>query len=417
MENMLPKSVGMILAIMAAMTMIVGLASADRMEWYQLRVAGSRPDSREGAAFFVRKTGDIAMFGGYQENNAVFTTQNVFFNDVVQLDVTTNSSCGNPGTPGCTPETEFYTWRRLHNGTQSVAPAKRALFCWAYDSNTDLLYIFGGVNYTNSFSSFTFYNDTWLFNFSSLTWTLLAPSNPPSNRAGCSCARSGNDMYMFGGASLNASSVSIASDELWKFNFGSLQWTFLGSKIRNTTMDPWPGARLQFNFLKLPRVEKIFLTDGFRENAQGVSLPYNDVWIYDVPTGTWDNLDNAGHPAVIREYMAAVPLSNRYVLFQGGDAQGNRTARDVCLPPLTCFIASTPTDNTFLYDIKRERFTELFLDKLPPPLRRAMAVLSAEDIVLMFGGHNWDGTNGVGTLRDRHTWALEPKNKYLNDFF
>jgi len=338
-----------------------------------------------------------------------------FFNDVRQLDRTFNSSCADPDTPGCSPDTEFYTWRRLHNGTESPAPAKRALFCWAYDKDGDNLFIFGGVNYTNTFTSFAFYNDTWKFSFTSNTWTLLSVTNPPSARAGNSCSRIGNNMYMFGGAFLNPSRVSIALDEFWKFNINTFVWTFLGSKVQNTTSAPWPGARLQFNFLKLPRQDKIFLTDGFKEDVFGVAHPYNDVWVYDQSANSWTNLDNAGHPTIIREYMAAVALSNRYILFQGGDAQGNRTAADLCLPPLICFIAASPTDNTFIYDIKKEKFNELFLDHLPPPLRRAQATITNEAIVLMFGGFNFDGTNGVGPLRDRHTWTLEPKSKYLKD--
>jgi len=400
---------------------IVGFAFAhgsDKMDWYHLRVAGSRPPSREGGAFFTRRNGDIAMFGGFQENNAINQGPNVFFNDVQNLDRSFNSSCGLPNTPGCSPETEFYTWERLHNGTQGTAPERRALFCWAYDNERDDLYIFGGVNYTNTFSSFTFFNDTWKFNFATNQWTKLNPVPSPSARAGCSCVPNGNRMYMFGGSVLNSNFVAVASDELWRFSFENHNWVFMGSQNANTTGNqPWPGERLQFNFLKLPRVDKFFLTDGFRENAVGTSIPYNDVWLYDVSEARWTQLANTGAPAIVREYMGAVALSNRYVLFQGGDAQGNRTAADLCHPPLICFIAASPTDNTFLYDIKNERFYELFLDRLPPPLRRPMMTLTKEDLVLMFGGHNFDGTNGVGTLRDRHTWALEPKGRLLKDFF
>jgi len=384
-------------------------------EWYQLTVAGSRPDGREGAAWFVRKTGDIVLFGGYQEVISV-TLQgpNVFFNDVQQLTVTFNSSCGDPHTPGCTPETAFYTWVRLHNGTQSAAPAPRSLFCWAYDPSQDALFVYGGANYTNTFSSLTFYNDTWKFDFGTLLWTQLFPTNIPFSRGGTNCARVDNFMYMFGGAYTNSMHQDIGNDELWKFNLNTYQWIFVGSKLENRTDGgPWPGPRLQNNWLSLPGTDKMFLTDGFIENLENVADPYNDIWIYDVSDSAWTSLANTGHPLVKREYMAAVALSSRYVLFQGGDAQGNRTAADICKPPLLCFVAATPTDNTFIYDIKKQRWTELYLDREVPPLKRAQAVLSQENLVLLFGGYNFDGNNGIGTMRDRHTWALEPSAKYF----
>jgi len=80
---------------------------------------------------------------------------------------------------------------------------------------------------------------------------------------------------------------------------------------------------------------------------------------------------------------------------------------------LICFVAATPTDNTFIYDLKKQRWTELYLEREVQPLKRAMAVLSQENLVLLFGGYNFDGTNGVGMMRDRHTWALQPEAKYL----
>jgi len=409
------NTAGIIALLLLSIGIIASVSASEKMEWYHLRVAGARPDSREGAAFFTRKTGDMVVFGGFQENNALNQAPNIFFNDVQQLDRTFNSSCGLPGTPGCTPDTEFYTWERLHNGTQSSAPTKRALFCWAYDNDEDQLYIFGGVNYTNTFSSITFFNDTWVFDFATNLWTQLFPTVFPSKRAGTSCARVGDDMYLFGGSNINSAFVSLAFDDLWKFSFTTHEWTFIGSKIQNTTSALWPGERIQHHFIRLPRADKIFLTDGFKEDSTGKALPYDDVWVYDVSSGTWDNLDNEGRPAIVREYTGAVALSNRYVLFQGGDAQGNRTAADVCFPPLFCFIASTPTDNTFLYDIQKEQFFEFFLDRLVPPLRRAMMTLTKEDLVLIFGGHNFDGRNGIGSMRDRHTWALEPQSKYLKD--
>jgi len=400
--------------ILLMISMIAFIEADDTMSWYHLRVAGYRPDSREGAAFFTRSTGDLVLFGGFQENNAINTGPNIYFNDMFQLDVTRNTSCGDPQTPGCNVNTEFYTWRRIQNGTN--APEKRALFCWAYDKQGDRLYIFGGVNYTNTFTSFTFYNDTWRFDFSTNLWTKLATTDSPAKRAGVSCTAYNGNMYLFGGSALTPSFVSIAYDELWRLNFASLTWTLLGSENLNQSGGlPWPQERLQFNFLELPGTDRFFLTDGFRENQFGVAMPFNDVWIYDVSADRWTQLDNEGHPTVIREYMAAVALSSRFIMFQGGDAQGNRTAADVCKPPLVCFIASSPTDNTFIYDIEREEFTELFLDRTLPPLRRAMMTRTKENLITLFGGHNFDGANGVGALRDRHTWALEPKARYLNN--
>jgi len=69
-----------LITILLLSTIALSYSKSDKMDWFQLRVAGSRPDSREGAAFFTRKTGDIVLFGGYQENTAInIGLQNVFF--------------------------------------------------------------------------------------------------------------------------------------------------------------------------------------------------------------------------------------------------------------------------------------------------------------------------------------------------
>jgi len=158
------------------------------------------------------------------------------------------------------------------------------------------------------------------------------------------------------------------------------------------------------------------MTDGFAENSFGIAMPFRDIWIYDTSANKWIQLNNTGAPDIIREYLGAVALSTRYILIQGGDAQ-TANAAAICTPGgLTCFVADSPTDDTFIYDIYLQKTTRVILDHTVQQLKRTMLTLTKQNTVLLFGGHNFDGANGVGDIRDRNLYGLLPRAKYLTGY-
>jgi len=373
------------------------------MQWHFTSVWGWQPFSREYGNYFMRKNGDIILWGGYTEQLVVNQGPNIFYNDMYAF------------------KPSNATWTQLNNG-QGVAPSGRVTACGGYNAEEDAFYLFGGGNFSNTFTYIVFLDDTWKYSFATNTWHQLTPTGArqPGPRAGQSCLSLGTSFYMFGG-SLPPNPDIIDSDELWRFEMsGEGEWFFIGN---GSTRATWPINRdvaffdaLTNNVLALSIGEThLPLAPGSHDILTTVQ---QDFWLYYIDSNTWVELADTNKPDGPREFQAITALSTRWIMYQNGDNNvlHNLTASETCLPPLLCFIESNVTDETFFYDTFLQRWSQFEPVLKPPKTRKSMVIRDpVSNTLYMFGGHGFDGIHPIGMERDMHMWHFQPDLVHLEN--
>ncbi|WP_434783059.1 kelch repeat-containing protein [Ferrovum myxofaciens] len=158
-----------------------------------------------------------------------------------------------------TPGTRQWTWSsgsKLSNqpstlsGTSTSPGARSDSVAWT--DSTGNLWLFGGYGY-GSTPTLGELNDLWKFNPGTGQWTPIHPGNPlnqsgiygtvgttnPTNLPGSRDSSvawtdtSGN-LWLFGGSGYDSTGTFGVLNDLWKFNLGTQQWTWVnGSQLAN----------------------------------------------------------------------------------------------------------------------------------------------------------------------------------------
>jgi len=279
------------------------------------------------------------------------------------------------------------TWaQNASSGWQEIpttaAPPPRWGLELSYDPNTNVVYLFGGVD-----ASATFYNYLWEFGptfsvHASWTWTQVTAGTAPSPRAGAAMVYDATDGYtlLFGGCpswgGLYWSHVCTALGDTWILSNGT--WTNL-----TATLPISPPARADAGIAYDGADRCVVLFGGFDGNSL-----YNDTWTFG--GGDWTQ----EHPAVSPSArfsmgMVGAPGDGNVVLFGGGNQTGANVFND-----------------TWTYEAGD--WTLVSTSVAPPPrFSMTMSYDPVDQYVLLFSGwstnqrlsfgDSWTFVNGVWT--------------------
>ncbi len=104
----------------------------------------------------------------------------------------------------------------------SIAPTARIAHKMVYDSESDRVILFGGFNALGGYTvPSNYFGDTWAYDFNSDTWEELTTTGSPSARGVPSLAYdSESDRTVLFGGSMSSTSYS----DTWLFNYNTLIW-------------------------------------------------------------------------------------------------------------------------------------------------------------------------------------------------
>ena len=186
------------------------------------------------------------------------------------------------------------TWMMSPQGTwvglaPSTAPSPRVGSVMEYVAPMKEFVLYGGANAT------VVYGDTWLFNLTTLDWSLAPPgiAPPPRTLAAAAPIQANAGFLIFGGQYCTGNSIVNATctksyyDDTWRYNAGS-GW------INETTL-PIPPARAGASLTYvgtntiLPG-DAFILTGGV---GKGSILPseLSDTWVFSRLAGKWEDLN------------------------------------------------------------------------------------------------------------------------------
>jgi hypothetical protein len=271
------------------------------------------------------------------------------------------------------------TWSQLP-WDETVRPNGYLMAGPFIDTNRNVLYMLGTLDPTAP----GWVLGLWEYDLATETMRLIGPEEPgsvaqpetaawPSPRYGLTVAfdEQSGLLVLFGGAK----SDSVALSDTWIFDPETGAWTEQDPPVH-------PGPRMTAMMAYDRGLDRVVLFGG---NAD-MSHNWDDLWLYDVDTDTWEQVDVAGPKPGPRQAgsMTYVDSLRGMLMFSGTD---------------NAMIGAFPLRETWFLDTTTMTWTEITGDG---PLARDLAGLAYDpvaDLVVMAGGFR---------SPDNLTWTFDP---------
>ena len=363
--------------------------------WESKTGSGAKPSARtQHGMIFDAKNGKTVLFGGGRSmSGGDITTVSLAFDETWEYD-------------GASA-----TWTKR---VTDSAPSARVDFGFAYSSQTNKAYLFGGMEITSAGVDGTPMQDAWEWDGAAGTWTeRTGTGDKPSPRFahGMAVDSAKGQAVIFGGYDMITGG---SLNDLWRWNLATGAWTVDQPPDSAT----WPTQRQWSSLVFDPSASRLYLVAGLLNDQgssggggyggmggnYGVPLcipgspycssnsygPTREVWELDAATTNWvDRSAPSNSPGPRYSHtMAADPVTGKVYVFGGQDYMGNGL------------------DDLWEWD--GEKWAECPADIRPPARSEAgMAYDPARKSLILFGGNALESYTYYGTtdvLADTWEW-------------
>ncbi|MCI0497084.1 MAG: hypothetical protein L0Z54_02165, partial [Thermoplasmata archaeon] len=245
-------------------------------EWKCMNPTTS-PSPRQGHAMVYDAINDrIVLFGGVS-----YSPSYRFFDDTWTYDLDRNR------------------WTRLDTPD---APEARMSPAMVYDSGNGQIVLFGGQRQYSPH----YLNDTWTFDPARGTWSLVGTERAPSPRNGAMACFDDvkGAMVLFGGY---IDTSPYQNDETWEFDVSSMTWTLMSPGTS-------PYRRYGGSLVNLPGTGRSLLFGGYIGVSPYNS---NSLWWYDSSGPSWSRVASFGPSGRTNVRMVYSNAAGAFALFGG----------------------------------------------------------------------------------------------------
>ncbi len=249
---------------------------------------------------------------------------------------------------------ELNTWV---NKSPAAAPDIRSARMMAYDSESDRVILFGGfIRLDELPTGHVCYNDTWSYDYNTNTWTNLEPATAPTARTYGAMAydEQSDRIILFGGI---LEGTSVAADT-WAYDYNTNTWEEMSPASH-------PSPRFQATMAYNSAADRMILYGGVNPAV------LQDTWAYHYESDTWTNLNPSEHPTEAPGQMTYDSEDDLCILF-GGSYDFEETSM---------------SSATWGYDYSSNSWTSFAVNSHPEGRCRAILTYDSDsDVVILFGG-------------------------------
>jgi beta-lactam-binding protein with PASTA domain/N-acetylneuraminic acid mutarotase len=266
--------------------------------------AANSPGGRSHAASSVDAAGNLWLFGGGYSDNSLANDLWMYNPNTGQWTWVAGSSvskaAGVYGTKGLA-------------ATANVPGARYGAVSWTDTAGN--FWLFGGQGY-DSTGTQSWLNDLWKFNSATSQWIWVSGSSlgyasgvygtagvgAANNQPGARLQAFGwidsaNNLWLAGGAGMNASGHQTTLNDLWKFDVGAGRWTWINGSQVGAVAGVY-GTQSVPNAANCPGVRQsaatwtdgagqMWLFGGYGMDASGTFDALSDLWRYSPASGLW----------------------------------------------------------------------------------------------------------------------------------
>lgn len=200
------------------------------------------------------------------------------------------------------------TWTKMSDGPEDLMGPRMV-----YDEESDKMILFGGLD----FSTWTFHNDTWAYDYDTDTWTEMQPDDPPPARNYQAMTYNAKaDRVLVSGTYIDENGMPTNDYNLWAYDYDTNTWEVFNSSATK------PLSRVYTAMAYDVESDRSILFGGLDYPTWTY---YNDTWAYDYNTDTWQEMNPDVNPGYLAwHHMVYVSSEDKVYLF-GGDL-----CTDVC---------------------------------------------------------------------------------------
>ena len=191
-------------------------------------------------------------------------------------------------------------WTKMSPAT---APDGRGAYRMVYESESDRVILFGGYNGGAVGEESNYFADTWAYDFNSDTWEELTTIGSPSARGNPSLVYDSESdrSVLFGGAM-----SYLSYNDTWLFNYNTLTWQEMNPSLG-------PSKRSRHGFAYDWESDRVIINGGTYDGFNGWGKitgaeHHGKTWAYDVNTNTWERMDQ-GFPLTTTTPTSTPPPS------------------------------------------------------------------------------------------------------------
>ncbi|MFX1533184.1 MAG: Kelch repeat-containing protein [Promethearchaeota archaeon] len=255
-------------------------------------------------------------------------------------------------------------------------PSPRYNPAMTYDSINQKLVLFGG------YGSSGYLSDTWIYDYSNNQWTQVFPITSPGVRHSHAMVYDSvnQKVVLFGGHNRQ----TILSDT-WVYDFSSNNWTEM---FPQTSPNVRYGHTMAYN----PSNQKVILFGGKSDASYGISN--NDLWMYDYSSNIWTEFSTITKPDVRYWYATAYDQTNQKMILFGGLTYSSN--------------GTIIYDDSWTYDYVVNEWIQNSPVRHPSArYLHSMVYDSVNEKIILFGGYN-----GTAPLGD--TWVYDVSDNIWN---
>jgi hypothetical protein len=254
------------------------------------------------------------------------------------------------------------TWTQVEPPS---APTPRDNTAVAYDAESDRIILYAGAVSDGKIFDYA-PRDTWVFDMKTKTWTQMKSQGPAYSFGHSMVYDSESDcMIIFGGVNVDA---KLAMNDTWAYDYNTDTWTEMKPAVR-------PPARNFQSMVYDSKADRVIMWGG---GAWTDAESDKSLWVYDYNTDTWEERKPSGGPSVRSfQNMAYDSKADRIILYGGYTGSIE-----------TKFIFQLyNSSETWAYDYNLNTWTMLKPTKDPGKLTSmGLVYLPTIDRVLLFGG-------------------------------
>lgn len=227
------------------------------------------------------------------------------------------------------------TWTQM----KGQGPAKHLGTAMAYDAESDRVILFGGFD----FDSYQNFQDTWVYDYNTDTWTQMKPDNsPPGQNAHAMTYDPDSDrIILWGGYTKTPDPSNVVSldSSVWAYDYNTNTWE---QKVSSSA----PGPRLDHALVYDANAGMVLMYGGSdRPSWTGQMTNFRDLLTYNVKSNTWESIPEPNpFPGTLSRFaMVYIPDTDQFIVF-GGQVGGG---------------IENYTNQTWIYDLNTNTWADV----------------------------------------------------------